>query len=171
MTQVASQAWRTRPKRVRRSVRLTKRRFGCTSALIFALSLTAQTGGVVDVSPAWSLFLNASGQKLSEGAGVRLRLRQPLLRGGGLNVDTAPVRLARIAEASHVLGFEGATMDVATAVIFGYRAVIEAERRMAIEQRALDRTRAMLSVNRALMDRTVGATLDTWDIDIEAMQE
>ena len=110
-------------------------------------------------------------QKLSEGAGVRLRLRQPLLRDGGHNVGTAPVRLARIAEASHVLGFEAATMDVSTAVIFGYRAVIEAERRMAIEQRALDRTRAMLSVNRALMDRTVGATLDTWDIDIEAMQE
>jgi len=114
--------------------------------------LRLPTGGDVEVSPGWSVFLDGSGQAVTDGAGVRLRLRQPLLRGGGVKVGTAPVRLARIAEASYVLAFEAATMDVVTAVIYGYRAVIGAERRMAIDRGALDRTRAMLAVNRALID-------------------
>ena len=121
--------------------------------------LRLPTGGVVDVNPAWSFYLDASGRTVSDGAGVRLRLRQPLLRGGGLRVGTAPVRIARIADAGHVLGFEAATMDVVTAVIYRYRAVIEAERRLSIDQGALDRTRAMLAVNRALID--TGRMADT----------
>ena len=123
------------------------------------MSLRLPTGGFVDVNPAWSVYLDASGQTVSDGAGVRLRLRQPLFRGGGLKVGTAPVRLARIAEAGHVLGFEAATMDIVTAVIYAYRAVIEAERRLSIDQGALDRTRAMLAVNRALID--TGRMADT----------
>ena len=110
------------------------------------------TGGVVDVNPGWSVLLDESGQTVSDGAGARLRLRQPLLRGGGLKVGTAPVRLARIAEAGHMLAFEAATMDVVTAVIYGYRAVVQAERRLTIDHDALDRTRAALAVNRALID-------------------
>ena len=128
--------------------------------------LRLPTGGEIDVSPAWSVFLDESGQTLSDGAGVRLRLRQPLLRGGGLKVGTAPVRLARIAEAGNVLGFEAAIMDVVTTVIYGYRALIEAERRMAIDQGALDRTRAMLTVNRALID--TGRMADTAIAETEA---
>ncbi len=114
--------------------------------------LRLPTGGTVDVSPSWSVFLDESGQSISDGAGVRFRLRQPLLRGGGLKVGMAPVRLARIAEAGHVLTFEAATMDVVTALIYRYRAVIEAERRTAIDQGALDRARDTLAVNRALID-------------------
>ena len=110
------------------------------------------TGGTVDLNPGWSVFLDESGQTLSDGAGVRLRLRQPLLRGGGLKVGTAPVRLARVAEAAYRLAFEAATMDVVTAVVYGYRAVVQAERRLAIDEDALERTRASLAVNRALID-------------------
>ena len=123
------------------------------------MSLRLPTGGFVDLDPAWSFYLDASGRTVSDGAGVRLRLRQPLFRGGGLKVGTAPVRLARIAEAGHVLGFEAATMDVVTAVIYGYRAVIEAERRLSIDRSALEETRAMLAVNRALID--TGRMADT----------
>ena len=114
--------------------------------------LRLPTGGTVDVNPGWSVFLDESGQTLSDGAGVRLRLRQPLLRGGGLKVGTAPVRLARVAEAAYRLAFESATMDVVTAVVYGYRAVVQAERRLAIDEDALERTRASLAVNRALID-------------------
>ena len=116
------------------------------------MMLRLPTGGIVDVNPGWSVFLDKSGQTLSDGAGVRLRLRQPLLRGGGLKVGTAPVRLARVAEAAYRLAFEAATMDVVTAVIYGYRAVIQAERRLAIDEDALERARASLAVNRALID-------------------
>lgn len=124
------------------------------------------TGGVVGVNPAWSLFLDESGETVSDGAGVRLQLRQPLLRGGGFKVGTAPVRLARLAEARHLLGFEAATMDVVTAVIYRYRAMIEAERRLAIDQSALERTRATLVVNRALID--TGRLADTAIAETEA---
>ncbi len=43
-------------------------------------------------------------------------------------------------------------MDVVTAVVYGYRAVVQAERRLAIDEDALERTRASLAVNRALID-------------------
>ena len=49
---------------------------------------------------------------------MRLRVRQPLPRGGGLKIGTAPVRLARMAEAGNVLAFRAATMDVVTGVIY-----------------------------------------------------
>ncbi|MCY3819839.1 MAG: TolC family protein [Gammaproteobacteria bacterium] len=114
--------------------------------------LRLPTGGTVDVSPSWSVFLDEAGHTVSDGAGVRIRLRQPLLRGGGLTVGTAPVRLARLAEAGHMLNFEAAIMDVVTAVIYRYRAVIEAERREVIDQGALGRTRDTLAVNRSLID-------------------
>ncbi|MDE0442667.1 MAG: TolC family protein [Gammaproteobacteria bacterium] len=121
--------------------------------------LRLPTGGTVDMSPSWSVLLDESGQTVSDGAGVRVRLRQPLLRSGGLTAGTAPVRLARLAEAGHMLNFEAAAMDVVTAVIYRYRAVIEAERREQIDQGALDRTRDTLAVNRALID--TGRMADT----------
>ena len=124
------------------------------------------TGGIVEMHPAWSLFLDESRQTVSDGAGVRLRLRQPLLRGGGLKAGTAPVRLARINEAGHVLAFEASIMDVVTAIIYRYRAVIGAERLVAIDRGALDRTRTMLDVNRALID--TGRMADTAIAETEA---
>ena len=128
--------------------------------------LRLPTGGTVDINPSWSVFLDEAGQTVSDGTGVRLRLQQPLLRGGGIKIGTAPVRLARIAEAGHLLAFEAATMDVVTAVIYRYRAVIDAERRLAIDQDALDRTRGTLSVNRALID--TGRMADTAIAETEA---
>lgn len=128
--------------------------------------LRLPTGGTVDVSPSWSVFLDESGQTVSDGASVRFRLRQPLLRGGGPTVGAAPVRLARMAEAGHMLNFEAATMDIVTAVIYRYRAVIEAERREAINRGALDRTRNTLAVNRALID--TGRMADTAIAETEA---
>ena len=124
------------------------------------------TGGAIDMSPSWSVLLDDTGHTLSEGAGVRLRLSQPLLRGGGFKVGTAPVRRARLAEAANVLAFEAATMDVVTSVIYRYRALIGAERRMAIDEGALERSRGTLDVNAALID--AGRMADTAIAETEA---
>ena len=137
-------------------------RFGAGPGVVMHLP----TGGVVNVNPSWSLFMDESGETISDGLGVRLQLRQPLLRGGGLRVGTAPVRLARLAEARNLLGFESAAMDVITEVIYRYRALIEAERRVAIDQDALERTRDTLAVNRALIE--TGRMADTAIAETEA---
>ena len=117
-----------------------------------SLDMRLPTGGSVSLIPGWSATVDQVNNTWSEGAGVNITLRQPLLRGGGFGPGRAPLRLARLSEESNVLRFKAAVMDVVTAVIRAYRAVIEAELAVEINQRSLERARETLEVNQLLID-------------------
>ena len=117
-----------------------------------SLDLRLPTGGSVSLIPGWSATVDQVGNTWSEGAGVNITLRQPLLRGGGLGPGRAPLRLARLSEEDNVLRFKAAVMDVVTAVIRAYRAVIEAELAVDINERSLERARETLEVNQLLIE-------------------
>ena len=82
---------------------------------------------------------------------LTLRFTQPWLRGGGIRVNTAPVRIARAAERIDALLFERAIGDVATSVVVAYRNLLQAQRRVGISARSLQRARELLATNRSLI--------------------
>lgn len=81
-----------------------------------------------------------------------LRVAQPLLRGFGTAVNMAPVRLARLQEEINRLGLEGTVADSVTAIILAYRTLIQAQEQIRIAQSGLERSRALLATNRAMID-------------------
>ena len=82
---------------------------------------------------------------------LTLRFTQPWLRGGGIRVNTASVRIARAAERIDALLFERAIGDVATAVVLAYRNLLQAEQRVGIGARSLQRAEDLLATNRSLI--------------------
>lgn len=82
-------------------------------------------------------------------AGVSLS--QPLLRGAGLAVNMAPVRIARLQEEINRLQLEATVAGTVSAVITSYRALIQAQEQVRLAEEALARTRILLETNQALI--------------------
>ena len=82
---------------------------------------------------------------------LTLRFTQPWLKGGGIRVNTASVRIARAIERISALVFERTIGDVATAVVVAYRNLLQAEQRLGISARSLRRAQDLLATNRALI--------------------
>ena len=76
---------------------------------------------------------------------------QPLLKGGGIAVNRASVKVARLNEESNVLALRSAIMNTIDAVIRAYRSFMQAGQRLEIAERSLDRARTQLEVNRKLI--------------------
>lgn len=76
---------------------------------------------------------------------------QPLLKGFGTGVDTAPVRLARLDERRNVLLLRDVTADIVVSAVGAYRSLIRADQSVAIDRESLARARRQLDVNRALI--------------------
>ena len=76
---------------------------------------------------------------------------QPLLKGFGIDIDTAPVRIARIREKMNVLVFRDTIAGTIESTISAYRGVIRANWAIAISREALGRARKQLETNRSLI--------------------
>lgn len=83
---------------------------------------------------------------------LEFAFRQPLLRGAGVEVNTAAIKIARYADEINVLALRQTIMDVVSSVIRRYRAYGQAERRVDIRSRSLDRARELLAVNEMLVE-------------------
>ena len=83
---------------------------------------------------------------------VALRFSQPLLRGFGSAVDTAPLRRARLLDRVAVRSFRDAASDLIGRVIAAYRGALRAGRRVEIDRAALERARRQLAINRTLVE-------------------
>lgn len=79
-------------------------------------------------------------------------LVQPLLRGGGLAVNMAPVRIARLQEDINRLHLEATVSGSITSVITSYRNLVQAQEQVRLAEASLERMRELLATNRALID-------------------
>ena len=80
-----------------------------------------------------------------------IQMQQPLLRGGGIDVNMASVRQARISEQQNILALKGTLIDTITTTIFDYRSFLESARQVAIVLRSLKRAYQLLEENKALI--------------------
>lgn len=117
-----------------------------TAALAVGPSLRVPSGG--ELSLRWS-------EPLEDPDGTdgtwTLGFSQPLLKGFGPGVDTAPLRIARLAEKMKVLEFRDTVADTVTSVVRAYRRVIREQRAIAISRESLARATRQIEINRSLI--------------------
>ena len=80
-----------------------------------------------------------------------LGFSQPLLKGFGPGIDSAPLRIARIRERMNDLSFRQTVATIVESVIPAYRLVIQAHRALAISRDSLARSKKQLAINRSLI--------------------
>ena len=81
-----------------------------------------------------------------------LSVSQPLLKGFGVSVDTAPIRLAQLTDKVNMLAFREAVAGVAVSTIHAWRGLVRAQRQHAIDASSLTWARRQLEVNRTLIE-------------------
>ncbi len=117
-----------------------------TADLVTEGSIRVPTGGTFALR--WSKPLASEG----EDSGVySLSFEQPLLKGFGVAIDTAPLRVARLRDEINVLSFRQAIAGVVASTIRAWRSLIRANRQLEIAEASLERARDQLEINRALI--------------------
>lgn len=91
---------------------------------------------------------------------LSLGFTQPLLRGGGLAVNTASVKTAHQIEDINIINFESTLIDVITQVIQTYRALLLVQQQLDISERSLQRAKDLLETNKLLIQAGRMARLD-----------
>lgn len=88
---------------------------------------------------------------LSSNDGANITVIQPLLRGAGRDIATAPVRLARLTEQNNRLALKSTVSQTITQIITTYRELLQAQAQLDIVSDSLKRARELVRVNRALI--------------------
>lgn len=130
-----------------------------------SVSLLGEYGSNVELS--WNQEFNAtrnSGDLSSNG--LALTLTQPLLRGAGKNVTTAPLRLAKLAEQVNQLNLKASVSQTIYEIIAAYRVLLKTQNQVTIATQALERAVALLKVNKQLI--TAGRVAEFDVVQIEA---
>ncbi len=109
----------------------------------------APTGAVLGFD--WSV---ASGdfRKGRPSNDVGFTVIQPLLRDAGIDVTTGSIRIARLDERINRLRLESTLAQTVTQIILAYRDHMRAIEQLRISHAALQRSRDLLEVNRALVE-------------------
>ncbi len=80
-----------------------------------------------------------------------IQVQQPLLRGGGIDVNMASVRQARVTEQQNILALKATLINTVTTAITNYRAFLEAAQQVSIVSRSLKRAYELLQENQDLI--------------------
>ena len=118
-----------------------------TADVSIGQSLRVPTGGSFRLS--WRKPL--AGERDRE-ASTELSFSQPLLKGFGPELDTQPLRRARLNERINLRRFRDSAAGIVESAISAYRGVLRAERRLVISREALERAQRQLAINRALVE-------------------
>ncbi|MEC4238026.1 TolC family protein [Pseudomonas sp. DSV-1] len=141
------------------------------SDLTPSVSVQGEYGTSLDLS--WNQQLNAtknSGDLSREGLG--LTLTQPLLRGAGKEVTTAPLRLAKLTEQVNQLNVQASVSQTIYEIIAAYRTLMKSQNQVTLATEALKRAVALLEVNQLLIVAGRVAQFDVIQIEADiATQE
>jgi len=80
-----------------------------------------------------------------------LAFSQPLLKGAGIEVNTASLETARINEQINILSLKSTISDIITSAITAYRSFVQAGKELEIIRNSVERSKELLEVNRALI--------------------
>ncbi len=143
---------------------------GLTTTVAPTVSWLVPTGAQFQFSWTRSNF-NSGG--VDQGTDIaQLSLTQPLLKGAGIKVNTAPVRIAELQEKIAQLSLKSTVIDAVSNIIAAYRSLLEAQQQLVIAQESLERSRTQLATNQAMVDagRMAAAELLQTQSDIANQQ-
>lgn len=104
------------------------------------------------VSLGWTSSLTRAKEAgRSSNDGANITLIQPLLRGAGKEIASAPVQLARLNEQLNRLNLKSTVSQTITNIIIAYRELLQAQEQVTIATESLARSRQLVDVNRALI--------------------
>lgn len=113
------------------------------------------TGAQLGVTATESLATPTAGEATDFGSGRdtlwNVTVTQPLLKGGGIEVNTASVTTAQIGEKLNRLALKSTVMGTVTTVISSFRAYLLAMRQLEISREALGRAQDLLAMNKELI--------------------
>lgn len=108
------------------------------------------TGALVEFSWARSTTRADGARGTAESSAVSVT--QPLLRGAGLAVNQAPVRIASLQEQINKLALRSTVSDTVTQIVLAYRTLLQAQESVRLAKEGLARSQALLDTNQALID-------------------
>ena len=120
---------------------------GDTAEVSAETGLRIETGGQFTIR--WSKPL--SGQDDTSGT-VSFGFSQPLLKGFGKGIDTAPLRVTRLKEKISALALREVIADVVASAIEAWRGLVRARRQLEIGEASVERARRQLDINRTLIE-------------------
>nr|WP_019364796.1 TolC family protein [Pseudomonas luteola] len=104
------------------------------------------------LSLSWSNQLTIAEQAgRSRNDGASLAIIQPLLKGAGRDIATAPLRLAKLREKANLLALKSTVSGTITKIIIGYREVLRSQEQLQIAKKALDRSKDLLEANKVMI--------------------
>jgi outer membrane protein TolC len=144
-TQLSSQRISTNPQGIPRTT-------GSSQNAAFNTVVTIPTGGAFSFS--WDNPANkADVQQVNQySPGWSLSFVQPLLRGGGVEIATASVMIARVSEEISILNLKATAINTIVAAIQQYRAFSQALSQLRIDQKALEQSKQTYETNKKLID-------------------
>lgn len=115
-------------------------------------TISMQTASGARVSLGWTYQRTQAGlASISSNDGANITVIQPLLRGAGREIATAPVRLARLSEQINRLTLKSTVSKTISQIITTYRGLLQAQAQLEIVTSSLNRARELVRVNRSLI--------------------
>lgn len=109
------------------------------------------TGAAINLNTKHDIT-NTENVNSSRAYGWNVTLTQPLLKGAGFQVNTAPLTIARWNEQGNILSLKSTLMDTLTSVATAYRSYIQAVKALAISKQSLERSKELVITNRELIN-------------------
>jgi outer membrane protein TolC len=113
------------------------------------VTLATKTGAVFDF--AWNNAARITEGGRSWSSTAEIGVEQPLLRGAGATIATAPLEQARLGEAISRLRLKATVAETIATIIFAHRELFLAQEEETLAKTAVERSKALLAVNRALI--------------------
>jgi len=96
-----------------------------------------------------------------------IAIRQPLLRGGGVAVTIAPLRIATMQDRINQLSLEATVSREIYSIIQAYRGLAQAQAQVNLAERALFRSRELVETNRVLIAAGRVAAADIYQAEAD----
>ncbi len=126
------------------------------------VSVTIPTGAEInmDLTGAGQIqnFSNSSEESLRQNFSVSFN--QPLLRRFGSNINKASIKIARLEEQQNLLQLKSTLIDTITNAVIDYRALVQAQEALKIQQQALASAQRQLEITEAFIDAGRQARVD-----------
>ncbi|MBF0327692.1 MAG: TolC family protein [Nitrospirae bacterium] len=129
---------------------------------------TLHTGALLSLSTSRSLNIERTyDPERSKTDSWSVSITQPLLKGGGIEANTASVQIARLTEKTNLLTLKNTITDTVTSVIWAYRTFLQASRQVEISRQALERAKSIVSISRSLIEAGRMAELEIVQAEAE----
>lgn len=120
--------------------------------------LSTSTGARIEF--AWNNNTSISKELRDWSSVAELSAEQPLLRGGGVKVNLAPLEQARLAEKANMLHLNATVSEIVGNIIFSYRDLLLSQEELILARLAVQRAEKLVTNNEALINAGRMAAVD-----------